>query len=92
MPIFGCTMKGKFKNFMIRMLMLGSRVLGAWFLRAVAYTVTAGLFSFRPKRVGAGMDLYRAVFPGRGRLFYLLLRLAAVCRFHGNLLRPPHAG
>ncbi|MBW1789891.1 MAG: hypothetical protein JRK53_25295 [Deltaproteobacteria bacterium] len=51
--------------------MLGSRVLGSWFLRTIAYAVTAGYFLFRPKRVGASMNLYRAVFPGRGRLFYL---------------------
>ena len=51
--------------------MLGSRVLGSWFLRTIAYAVTVGYFLFRPKRVGASMNLYRAVFPGRGRLFYL---------------------
>jgi lauroyl/myristoyl acyltransferase len=33
--------------------------------------VTAGYFLFRPKRVGASMDLYRAIFPGRGRLYYI---------------------
>lgn len=51
--------------------MRGSRALGPWLLKGVAYLVTAGYFLFRPARVGSSMGLYRAVFPGRGRLFYL---------------------
>jgi lauroyl/myristoyl acyltransferase len=36
----------------------------------VAYGVTLGYFLFRPARVRASMDLYRALFPERGRLFH----------------------
>jgi lauroyl/myristoyl acyltransferase len=63
--------QSSFKHFMLRMLLLGSRVLGGWFLRSVAYAVTAGYFVFRPKQVGASMSLYRAIFPGRSRVYYL---------------------
>ena len=59
------------KAFLVRFLLASSRVLGGWFLRFVAYAVTAGYFVFRPRRVRSGMDLYKALFPERGRAWHL---------------------
>lgn len=64
-------MEGGFKKFMIGALMRGSRALGPWLLKTVAYGITAGYFLFRPRRVGASMELYRGVFPGKRTWFYL---------------------
>jgi lauroyl/myristoyl acyltransferase len=58
------------KAFLVKLLLRSSRILGGWFLRTVAYGVTAGYFLFRPGRVRASMGLYRALFPERGRLFH----------------------
>jgi lauroyl/myristoyl acyltransferase len=58
------------KAFLVKLLLRSSRLLGGWFLRTVAYGVTAGYFLFRPRRVRASMGLYRALFPERGRLFH----------------------
>jgi lauroyl/myristoyl acyltransferase len=59
------------KTYLMKMLMWMTRRLGVWFLRAVAFMITAGYFLFCPNRVGTSMELYRAVFPGRRRPFYL---------------------
>lgn len=59
------------KRFWVNLLLHASRLAGGWFLRAVAYGITAGYFLFRPNRVRAGMGLYRALFPERGRVFHL---------------------
>ncbi|MCF8062841.1 MAG: lysophospholipid acyltransferase family protein [Deltaproteobacteria bacterium] len=58
------------KAFLVKLLLRASRILGGWFLRTVAYGVTAGYFLFRPGRVRASMAIYRALFPRRGRLFH----------------------
>ncbi len=55
----------------MNLLLRTSRLTGGWFLRTVAYVITGGYFLFRPNRVRAGMGLYRALFPERGRVFHL---------------------
>lgn len=59
------------KALSLKILMWASRVVGVWFLRAVTGGIAGGYFLFCPKRVSASMELYRAVFPGRTRPFYL---------------------
>lgn len=59
------------KSFFVSLLLSASRLTGGWLLRTVAYAITGGYFLFRPNRVRAGMGLYRALFPERGRAFLL---------------------
>jgi predicted LPLAT superfamily acyltransferase len=59
------------KRFLVNLLLRTSRLTGGWFLRSVAYLVTGGYFLFRPRRVLAGVGLYGALFPDRGRAFHL---------------------
>lgn len=42
-----------------------SRKLGPWFFRTAAGCVATGYFLLFPKRVGTGLDFYRALFPHR---------------------------
>jgi predicted LPLAT superfamily acyltransferase len=60
------------KAFFIHLLTWSSRILGGWFLRGVAYGITAGFFVFRPGRVRAGLSLYRALYPEKSPLSRLL--------------------
>ncbi|MGM0663019.1 MAG: lysophospholipid acyltransferase family protein [Thermodesulfobacteriota bacterium] len=55
----------------MNLLLSTSRLTGGWFLRTVAYVITGGYFLFRPNRVRAGMGLYKALFPQRGRAYHL---------------------
>jgi predicted LPLAT superfamily acyltransferase len=59
------------KRFWVNLLLHGSRLAGGWFLRTVAYGVAGGYFLFRANRVRAGLGLYKALFPERGRAFHL---------------------
>ena len=58
------------KAFFLKGLMLGTRIIGVWFMRAVAWSIACGYFVFHKRRVKASTDLYRSIFPGRGPLFY----------------------
>jgi lauroyl/myristoyl acyltransferase len=48
-----------------------SRWIGPWFFQVSAGFVAGGYFLFFPKRVIAGLDFYRALYPNRGRFFHL---------------------
>ena len=59
------------KTFLMKMLMWMTRRVGVWFMRAVASMITAGYFLFCPNRVRTSMELYKAIFDGRSRPYYL---------------------
>jgi len=59
------------KRFWVNLLLHGSRLAGGWLLRTVAYGIAGGYFLFRADRVRAGLGLYEALFPHRGRAFHL---------------------
>ena len=59
------------KAFFVHLLLRTSRLTGGWFLRTVAYAITAGYFVFRPNRVRSGLRLYAALFPQKSRIFHL---------------------
>ena len=45
--------------------------MGLWVVRLVSWLISTGYFLFKTDRVRAGLDFYRALFPGRGRWYYL---------------------
>jgi predicted LPLAT superfamily acyltransferase len=58
-------------GFLVRLINKTSRILGLWVVRLVSWLVSTGYFVFKTDRVRAGLDFYRALFPGRSRWFYL---------------------
>jgi lauroyl/myristoyl acyltransferase len=60
-----------YKNAFLNLSMRLTRVLGLWIMRLVAWFIAAGFFFFRKRRVGESLKFYRALYPGRGRLFHL---------------------
>lgn len=48
-----------------------SGVTGTWFFSLSAWFVATGYFLFFPKRVSRSVRFYRALFPGKGRLYAL---------------------
>jgi lauroyl/myristoyl acyltransferase len=58
------------KAFFLKTLMFGTRVIGIWFMRSMAWVIAGGYFVFHKKRVKASTELYKAIFPGRSSFFY----------------------
>ena len=61
-------MKKLFYLFLIRL----SKMLGPWIFVVISRGIAAGYFLLFPGRVAVGVGFYRALFPGRSALFYLL--------------------
>ncbi len=59
------------KGLFYRLLLLVSRLAGAWVFSVVARGIAAGYFIFFPRRVRIGLDFYQALFPGKSGLYYL---------------------
>lgn len=47
-----------------------SRFVGAWVFNSWAFIISTGFYLFARKRVGVSRRFYRALIPGRSRLFY----------------------
>lgn len=58
------------KRFFLNLLGWAHRTIGSWITRLVAWIISTGYFVFKPERVRNSLDLYRALFPGKGRLFH----------------------
>jgi predicted LPLAT superfamily acyltransferase len=63
-----------------RFLFWAGRHFGVCLIRLVASCIATGYFVVVPRRVRTSVEFYRAVFPGRSRLFY---RYCAWRQFHG---------
>ena len=59
------------KDFLLNALSKTSLALGSWVIRFVAWFVATGYFLFQPSRRTSSIELYTAIFPGRGRWAYL---------------------
>lgn len=59
------------KDFFYRILIALTKVTGTWFFRAASWVITSGYFFFSPRRVGNSICFYKALFPGRARIYYL---------------------
>jgi len=58
-----------------------SKFVGLWVLKGFAWIVSSGYFVFFPGRVRVGVRFYRALFPGRGGLAYLVCTWRQYHRF-----------
>lgn len=63
-----------------KFLTLFTRIFGTWFFKVFSRLVSTGYFLFFPSRVAIGVRFYRALFPGRGRVYCLWLTWL---QFHG---------
>jgi predicted LPLAT superfamily acyltransferase len=59
------------KAFFHRMIIRASFLLGSWFIRFFAWWIATGYYLFRPPRRRSSLQLYRAIFPNRGRWYHL---------------------
>jgi predicted LPLAT superfamily acyltransferase len=59
------------KAFFHKMLIRVSLLLGSWFIRFFAWWIATGYLLFRPPRRRWSLQLYRAIFPKRGRGYHL---------------------
>jgi predicted LPLAT superfamily acyltransferase len=60
------------KAFFFKCIMTVLHTLGPWPVRFIAWWISSGYLVFVPNRRRASVELYRAIFPGRSRLFHLL--------------------
>lgn len=59
------------RKFYYQFILFLSRVFGAGILPVFIWPVTTAFFILYPRRVAVGINFYRALFPGRGRLYHL---------------------
>ncbi|MBI9083718.1 MAG: lysophospholipid acyltransferase family protein [Desulfobacterales bacterium] len=58
------------KRLFYSILTTATRIFGLWLFALVAKGIAAGYYLFFPRRVAVGIRFYRALFPGRSRLYY----------------------
>ena len=59
------------KDFFYRILITLTRLTGTWLFRTVSWIIASGYFFFSLRRVRNSLYFYRALFPGRSRMYYL---------------------
>ncbi|MBN2403243.1 MAG: lysophospholipid acyltransferase family protein [Spirochaetes bacterium] len=59
------------KTFTYKSLSRASRLFGIWIFRTAAWWIATGYFLLLPARVKISMNFYKALFPGKGFIFYI---------------------